>query len=465
MTCKKIPYDLSVIYTNTRFRSAFSQKIYNGLDDIEEGKQCVSMDYLGKYIKLGKLIGTGDWGNVYTAWLTKDKNKKRKFAIKMSRITEQDLKDPYTESSHSWYEFWILKDIFKPIVENNVCPNLPLFINTFLCEKGDFIFRKGYTFHPCVITLIELASGDMRDYLKFEKPSDEELFSALFQIMAGLHCIQMSGQILNNDIKAKNILYYNVNPGGYWHYRIQKEDFYVPNYGKMFVLNDFGVSTLYNPNFQLYPNKNIKVFNLGSRYAINIDGKLSPIDARVSYTKDGSVDCSMVRVRWVSSIKEFPRQKSYGATYKLDRKTGKVLLSHTNLTHTQKAYLFKKGVTTNPKTWEFFEHPFYIPPFEFYNDVQDTLRTFVGGKRTTQRGNHILYNSVSKYVQDTIKPYMGKEVNSKQKTFTFDSHQILAGEFLLKFFKETHNYTNKPNGDPRAYTRAYYNMNKLFSKS
>ena len=266
---KKLSYNLKTIYLSSSMRIAFMKKIQKGLrivHSIPEGSQCIrknSMNELVKYIKLNKLIGTGDWGNVYSGCLKNDIMCNRKFAIKMTRITDEDYKDPYTETSSSWYEIWMLKDIIKPLVINNICPNLPLYIDTFLCNKCDFIFRKGDSTHPCIITVMELASGDMKDYLKFVSNSDDELYSALFQIMAGVHAIHMRGQILNNDIKAKNILYYNVTPGGYWHYRIDKDDFYVPNYGKMFVLNDFGVSTIYNPNFQLYPNKQKNVFKLG----------------------------------------------------------------------------------------------------------------------------------------------------------------------------------------------------------
>lgn len=459
----KLPYSLDIIYTKAKYRRAFAKKIYKGLTPIhgvEEGKQCImsySINNLRKYIKLGELIGIGDWGNVYTAWLTKDVKAMRKFAIKMSRITEEDMQCPYNETSSAWYEIWMLKDILKTIVDNNICPNLPLFIDTFLCDKCDFVFRKGNSTHPGVIIVTELADGDMKDYFKSCHPSDEEIFSALFQIMAGLHSIQMSGQILNNDIKLRNILYYKVKPGGYWHYRINEHDFYVPNFGKMFILNDFGVSTLYNPNFQLYPNKKKKVFNLGSRYAINVGGRFSPIDAAINYGKDGSV-VTKPPVKWITSDGELVR-KSRGSTYKIDRKTGQVLISRTNLTSLQKAYLFKKGVSTNPKTWGFFEHPFYIPPFEFYNDVQDTLRIFVGGKRTTQRGNHSTNKNISKNVINAIIPYMGKSINAKEMVFTDKSYHVLAGEFIIEFFSKTHNYLNKPKGNKIS----YYNMNKCMS--
>ena len=41
------------------------------------------------------------------------------------------------------------------------------------------------------------------------------------------------------DIKKENILYYKINEGGYFQYKILDETFYVPNYGYLFVINDF----------------------------------------------------------------------------------------------------------------------------------------------------------------------------------------------------------------------------------
>ena len=100
------------------------------IHSVSEGSQCFmknGINELSKYIKLGKLIGTGDWGNVYSACLPSDIACMRKFAIKMSRITPEDFKYPYTETSAAWYEIWMLKDIIKPLITKNICPNLPLF--------------------------------------------------------------------------------------------------------------------------------------------------------------------------------------------------------------------------------------------------------------------------------------------------------------------------------------------------
>ena len=447
-----LPYNLDVIYTKSKYRKALTKLINRRLsiNHVDE-KQYVfnGVDELKLHITLGKLLGTGDWGNVYIGWLTTDKNKKRKFAVKMSRITKDDLIEPYTDTSSSWYEIWMLKNICKLIIESNICPNLPLLIDTFLCNSYNFKFRKDSQIHPATITLVELANGDLKDYFKYYNPSDDELYSCLFQIMAGLHAIQMTGQILNNDIKAKNILFYNVEPGGYWRYKIKK-----PNYGKMFILNDFGVSTLYNPTFQLFPNKERKVFNMGSRYAININGKFSPINSKINYDRNG-ITKKKAQIQWVNKNEE-TIEYSDGVTFKLDRQTGQVLPSHTRLTESQKSFLFKNGVTTNSRTWDFFENPFYVPPFEFYNDVQDCLRIFVGGKRATQRGNHPGYTNISNNFKNSICSYMGKGENSCNTTFLTESYQVLAGEFILEFFTKTYNYQKKFKGNRLG----YYNMNQ-----
>jgi len=457
----KIPKQLSLIYLKSKFRKQFRRIIRKGLKPLHEypnGTQCVltnGINEMYKYIRLGNLIGTGDWGNVYTACLRKDILCRREFALKMSRITEGDLSDPYTETSSAWYELWMLKDIFKPLVEQSICPNLPLFIDTFLCSSCDFILRKKAKSHPCIINIMELASGDMKDYFLHSNITDEKIYSALFQIMAGLHAIQMNGQILNNDIKAKNILFYDVKPGGYWHYRLRNTDFYIPNHGKMFILNDFGVSNLYDPNFQLFPNKHRNTFNLGARYAINMNEKFYPIEAKVEHTRSGMQKTGMIK--WISG--NTVNETSHGAMYKIDRDTGQVFTSRTILTEKQKSYLFRRGITTNPKTWDFFEHPFIIPPFEFYNDVQDVLRTIVGGKRTTQRGNHTVYESISEQIRNSIRPYMGSAENSKVKEFSLETYHVLAGSFILKFFTEAHSYKKRPKGKKLG----YYDMDKCLN--
>ena len=451
-------YTLSMIYLSYKKRIFLKNKILNGLKNIHLDSDFQNNE-IKKYINIQKHIGSGDWGNVYSECLNTDYRKI--FAVKMSRIKNEDLKEPYSKTSNVWYEFWMLKDIIKPLIEKNICPNLPLYIDTFLHNKGcDFIKDGKKKQHPCVITIIELASGDLKKYLEQINFTEEQLHSVLFQLFAGLHSIQMTGQIFMNDIKAANILYYDIEPGGYWHYRINNIDFYVPNYGQMFILNDFGVSTLYNPNFQLYPNKKKNMFNLGSRYAININEKFSPIKTQIELKKTE-------KITWKDNITG-NNTFSNGATYNIDKKSGEIINLHTELTPLQKSYLFSKGVNIDPTTYSFFEHPYIIPPFEFYNDVQDVLRMFVGGKRSSQKGFHKIYSNIPNSFKLSIKQYLGISRSSKSfnktdkdstndifKVFSYETYHVLAGSFIIKFFTTTVDYTKKPKEGEKI---SFFNM-------
>jgi serine/threonine protein kinase len=127
-----------------------------------------------------------------------------------------------------------------------------------------------------VTLFTELANGTLKEFFE-SSPNVHQTKSALFQILAGLHTIQMNGQIMHFDIKAQNILYYNVIPGGYWKYVIHDKVFYVPNYGKLFVINDFGISRPLSPHLKITYSKH-EHFKLGSRYGIIVNNKLTPIE-------------------------------------------------------------------------------------------------------------------------------------------------------------------------------------------
>ena len=441
---KRITNKLEIIYLQTKYRILYGEYIKKKISSVHYLKyKCMmknNINQLSDFFKIKKLIGSGDWGNVFSSCLSLPNDCKYKFAIKMSRITNDNLKDLYSSNNLVWYETWMLRDIFKKILQNNICPNLPNFIDTFVCDKCDFILRKDHQTHPCVITVTELASGDLHDYFSYNNTA-KEIYSCLFQILAGLHAIQMHGQIQNRDIKAKNILFYNVKPGGYWQYKINNKNYYVPNYGTLFILNDFGVSSIYNPDFQLFPNEKTQEFNLGSRFAININGIFSPLNAEIEY-HGGKMNKSKP-ITWVTKDNEHINSK--GIMYKIDKNSGIIKTSKTTLTSEQKNFLFSKNLCTNPKKWDFFNSPFYIPPFEFYNDLQDTLRIFTGGLRSVQRGNHKLYN-IPQTIRTKINKYRGNYQNSKLRYFSLYAYEVLAGEFISKFFTKEVNYTKKPSG-------------------
>jgi hypothetical protein len=437
--------NLQDIYLNSSERRILSQNIKSGLTKVHKlpfGKQCIiskGKNQLSDYLTVGKLLGTGDWGNVYSGCIPEILGNTKcsdtdnlRFAIKISRIKPKDLINPYSHDYSAWHEVIIMKNILTPIVENNICPNVPLLMDSFICDNCSFTLRDKAQEHPCVIMVTELAAGDFEQFTEKTSPSTKELYSSLFQIMAGLHAVQSFGQVMNYDLKSANILYLKVTPGGYWHYVIHGVDFYVPNYGKLFILNDFGVSQTFSPDFQIVLSPKEKTFELGSRFAMDIEGVFSPIKTSPEYSE---------KVKWVG--KNGKTTSFTSSEYFIDRSTQKILDSGTLLTDIQIDYLKKHNLSINPFDKSYFLQPLVIPPMEYYNDTQDVIRMFIGGNRTTQRGDHSSPKVVSLEIYKKMIPYKGSSKNADNRIFSLNTSQTLAGRFIENFFTNQVDYTIK----------------------
>jgi hypothetical protein len=257
--------------------------------------------------------------------------------------------------------------------------------------------------------------------------------------MVAIHTIQIYGQIMNFDVKKQNILYYDIETGGHWQYKIHGKDYYVPNYGKLFILNDFGVSRTMTPEYPLYREKNEISFRLGSRYGIVKDGNFLPLIAKNQVAeKDQMIYNSQTdKVKW-------PGHHTSGAEFRMLRETGEVLPLKIELTEEQKDHLISLDITTDTSSIDFFLHPEVIPPFEFYNDTQDAIRTFIGGKRTTQKGKHGKLECITKSFTEKMNQYVGKGEAMKTRVFSEKANQVLAGYFIEDFFTKYTNYTKQP---------------------
>jgi len=369
------------------------------------------------------LIGKGDYGNVFLSeYLC------YRFAVKATKMG--DKKPESLNLNSNYHELYILKDIFKPLIEKNICPNLPYLYDSFFSEKKELVLRSEKINCPCVLSILELADGDLKKYLQKSRKI-EELNSCLFQIMAGLHCIQHYPQIMNFDIKKENVLYYNTSPSGYWCYTIKGEKYYVPNYGKLFILNDFGISRTMSPSFKMYKNDNEKTFRLGSRFGVIKDNLILPLN--VEEQKNGSLFREKSpKIKWTDN------DISKGAEFRINRETDEILTLECN---DKKILDFLKSKEIEFCSEKFFNSPEIIPPFEFYNDTQDVLRMFVGGKRTTQRGNHSIPKNIPQKFSDNLKKYVGVSECCKSFFFSKDPSQLMAGYFIKSFFQD---YKNKP---------------------
>lgn len=404
-------YDTNVpllehVYTTPTARenlAIFSKAFFRNITDMPVGKQCVQ-----HLLVKSRLLGTGCYGNVYKIPIDDIH-----VALKLSKTRDDAMKEPFGTHNSSWNEINILKTF-----NVNKCPNIPVLSSYFACSKSKIILDEEETEQESAITVVEIASGDLRNFFK-KNPPVELIWSALFQILVALHYIQMNGQIMHFDIKMENVLYYVVKPGGYWKYTINKMDYVLPNLGYIFILNDFGLSRPMSPKLKLYRNAEEEIFRLGSRYGIVMNGVFTPL-----VSKFGN------QIKW-ETLGE-PRE-TLGEHF-LMNKDGSIEKSDVVFTPSQESFLESLNIPRNTQDPEFFNHPNVIPPFEFYNDLQDVLRMFTGGKRTTQRGNHKLYPCIPKEMVLALEPHSNASENTKAGVFNTRPSQILAGYCIKELF-------------------------------
>ena len=288
------------------------------IKNIEEGKQC--KDEIAKHIEFKKILGSGSFGEVsignlqqhIISALPQAHFKKFNFAVKMSRILKINKQPHYIELHTA--------RLLNNLVFNGIAQNLPVVIDSFKCNDCKFKAKSiGNKQKKCLFTIHEIASMDLVKWFE-TSPSIDELNSCLFQIMAGIHAYQHHYLILNTDIKAPNILVYDVRAGGYWKYTIYGREFYVPNYGKLFIVNDYGVASIYAPKYRVQWEEE-SVGDLGDRaFLINSNLDVEP-------TQDKTVESSRKGKKTFNSPQpSFVNGQKITYNHTLLNKKGKIII-------------------------------------------------------------------------------------------------------------------------------------------
>lgn len=452
------------LHTRLSYNRHIAKSLQKTLGQLPPYKQCIRAR-----VQDMSMLGGGDYGHVSGARVGH-----RVFAVKFAAIVEEE--DEGDTDTHSWHESLLLRDIIQPILAKKMCPNLPYLLGRFTCDdcmvrdeegenkdksdiksksKSDIKSKNNSTdITRCIIMPMELASRNLQAYLT-TKPTTasgkfrvNEIYSALFQIMAALHAIQLYGQIMHFDVKKENILVYDVVPGGYWHYVIHGKHYYVPNMGQLFVLGDFGLSRSMSPDFELYRSKTVTRYRFGTRLALVRDGKFDPFEA--VNQKSNSTELK-IQVAWKATGEaknETATTTTTGSRFVLDRKSKVIKPSEILWSPEQKQFLKKMGIPSDCTRKAFYRFPEIIPPFEFYNDTQDAIRMFTGGKRSTQKGFHRRTSAIPNVCITQLQKYIGPSESLVAKTtsvvFTDDPAQVLASAFIESFFPAYTKFSIKP---------------------
>lgn len=166
-----------------------------------------------------KFLGKGGQGNVY---LLESLNC-GKIVFKITKVNYESRREVY-----------LLKDC-KKIIDNKISPH-------FIYYYDDIILDDYY------YTFMEYADGTLEDWLK-EEHNESEWLSFIFQILYAIFIMQYVLKTYHADLKPKNILYKKINKG-YFKYNIFDKTYYVPTFGFLFMISDFGraQSLLFNEN-------------------------------------------------------------------------------------------------------------------------------------------------------------------------------------------------------------------------
>jgi len=442
---------LPLIYLSNDERLNMLKYIRNEFKGVETafGKQCIN-SINPKYntiknIMLTNKLGRGTFGSVYEGCspIPCDEDSFR-YAVKFTLPIKPTDYKPRNKLIRTWHEYYILNNYLKPLINKNICPNFPLLLKTFTCNNCKFdYYNDPYRFYKnkCIIYLTELGSGTMNDWFK-TNPSDDELYCAFFQVLAATHVLQVKTQIVNTDIKAENILYYKVKPGGYWCYKIHGKKFYVPNYGKLFILNDYGVAQVVNPFTDLLTTgKKYKSFKLDG---VIIDGVISPFQTVNSNFKDKCINISQIpKTSWWTAKKEgsYIVPDDYICSYKACQgyvQNNKIFNCGINFTLDQVRILNENNIPVNPKDKRFFNNEL-IPYDTFSIDTQDCIRTFLGGKQVVQPGSH--NGCLSNNVKNKLSEY-STNIYKYSSVIKFAKASFhVAGYLLEEFFTKHYDLT------------------------
>ena len=428
---KTIPVQNVFSDTINRIHLAFAIKnIFNELT-LEVGKQCLTQNELLKVIKINKMIGHGTFGTVYTATV----GGKYEIALKMaiSEVTKLAISNPYSYKYNAWSEVNILRPYLNSLIEKGICQNVPYVYDTFICNMCDFerpdkgILKNFIKKHPCYMIAIELASGDLLNWASVGR-NVEAKYNALFQAMAGIHAIQKYFQISNNDIKDKNILFKNVPAGGCWEYVIRGRSYYIPNNGSVFMINDFGVSNCFDPTLPIC-GKFRELSGNGKK--VNVDHNVPFAGNRPYIIVDNAI--SVIKYKNIERKRAHDIYLLFNTNF-FSQAVYIGLNINMNLTPSQSKILEKETGTSDPSNKTMYTNAELLPFMESYIDVQDLIKTFIGGRRMSQPGNH---TGIAKELNSELGKYIFENTLLQHNDISkldFFPARILAGYFIEHFF-------------------------------
>lgn len=374
--------------------------------DVAEWNICMSGEHSEFRDKLHDVnkIGKGSFGEVYSVNLGKIN-----FTVKEAYLESKEkmlLKEGVGRKvkigeipKHSYPDEYKILSLVQNLLP--VVPNFIYIYGVSVCD-GCRIANEGIG--TCYLTFMETAASDLTA-LDRAGMSPATQRSILYQLLIAVEAIHSTYGIYHRDIKLANVLFKPVPAGGYVKYDIRGETFYVENTGILALLSDFGVADVLLPAYSI--NK-----RYGHRHAMVIKDKdgnkrFKPITCK--YSVGGTIHEPVLipanRVKWTNS-------------------------NGNNIYGTSNNFFGELNI--QPNTPVNLNDPIKFPPFEFFYDIQDVVRMFIGGKRTSgQPGYHTKINGLDATLNEELSRNCYKETFSCKTT---DVKFVVALEMLKSIY-------------------------------
>jgi serine/threonine protein kinase len=357
-------------------------------------------------------IARGSFGQVYRAIIKTNNNENSDDIVIKEAHLEPDetrvlknatLRNQKWESvkKNSYPRENRLLDLVNQLLLSRRCPNFIYVYNMAMCD-GCNVQRLFNQNNPnnmsCYVLFMESANTDL-DHL--DLITYDEQLSVLYQILIAVYAIHRYYAIWHRDIKTSNIFIQRIKPGGYFEYVIEDKSYFVKNTGIVAYLSDFGVSE-----------------TLSSLYSVTYYGTRNAEVMKSSREIMGSY------LYWnpISISDQKPINWRDNTTYSYVKGTDNVITHHKNISSS-----IPINLNDNQK----------FPAFEFFDDIQDVIRMFVGGKQTKQSGSHKPLKKLSSEFLNLIaqKQAFFPVKNALYRTYGTVKY-VLANEMLSQLYIE-----------------------------
>jgi hypothetical protein len=307
--------------------------------------------------------------------------------------------------------------------------------------------------------------------------------SALFQILAAVHCIHVLYGMHHRNINISNILLLstighkntkeiyndygeedeyeikkntekqeieaseNEKPSLYWEYIVDGIKYYVPNLGFVAMLSNFEKSVCNSPemssndygirNSKVVTDKRIKRFK---NFKLN-KFAFDPITKKVIFRKKNNEE--IINEDEINKADEADEEVivSHFVPF-ITRKYPQIDETRTITSVTPYHLIGRENLTLNKFMKDFDSEPSIrvdlkdfqkFPTFGMYQDIQDVLRIFLGGKQTEQVGLHDYITGLHPEVKTELEKYK-ENLSVRSMWPIYKVELFLANKLIHKIF-------------------------------